>query len=182
MSRSTSTDVTDRSQAKMARGEFMPYAHADVIDTNSSTAFNPQMSDSDIPLTDGLYQKWDKDGRAMGYAGDPMLHAPQPTRPSLLAPGHIPANPSDPARGEVAGSDTRGALSRDSVDSIGWDMQHDATAPSQAPGRVNYPRVPEATGDNNYGGYRDGYSRMSPTELGQRAFSPPPPTYRTDVK
>jgi len=191
-------------QAKMVRGDLMPYTNKDAVDSN--TAFNPQMSDSDIPLTGDLYQRWDKDGRAVGYAGDPQLHAPQPKHASLsperiAAGNYVDRYPDDvEATGEhrTGGSSTGKSSSRqDSVDSIGWDMRDAGSqplhplssdrggSPSQVPGRTNYTHTPEAT-DSYYSAQSDAYSGMgsetNPTALGRRAFSPPPPSYRTDLR
>jgi hypothetical protein len=60
--------------------------------TPSVSTFNPNPSDSDIPLrpygsdTDlegTTHQQWDETGRAIGYAPDPRLHAPRPRPPSF---------------------------------------------------------------------------------------------------
>lgn len=75
-------------QAKLEGAHFMPYG----ISNNSSTSvvFNAQNSDSNIPLnptsdlpygTTDPHQRWDKNGRAIGFVGDPRLHAPAPRRP-----------------------------------------------------------------------------------------------------
>jgi hypothetical protein len=60
--------------------------------TSSASTFNPNPSDSDIPLrpygsdTDlegSTHQQWDETGHAIGYAPDPRLHAPRPRPPSF---------------------------------------------------------------------------------------------------
>lgn len=60
--------------------------------TSSASTFNPNPSDSDIPLrpygsdTDlegSTHQQWDERGHAIGYAPDPRLHAPRPRPPSF---------------------------------------------------------------------------------------------------
>jgi hypothetical protein len=69
------------------------------------SAFNPNPSDSDIPLQqydsergpgfeDSVHQRWDETGRAVGYASDPRLHAPQP-RPPSFSPSTLYASPAD---------------------------------------------------------------------------------------
>jgi hypothetical protein len=69
------------------------------------SAFNPNPSDSDIPLQqydperdsgfeDSILQRWDETGRAVGYASDPRLHAPQP-RPPSFSPSTLYASPAD---------------------------------------------------------------------------------------
>ncbi len=63
-------------------------------DASSASAFNPNPSDSDIPLRpygsdpdpgfeESTYQQWDESGHAIGFAPDPRLHAPRPRPPSF---------------------------------------------------------------------------------------------------
>jgi len=71
-------------QAKLERADFTPYGISN--DSSNSVIFNPQGSETNIPLNTGLgatgqHQRWDKEGRAVGYAGDPRLYAPEPQRP-----------------------------------------------------------------------------------------------------
>ena len=72
-------------------------------DESSITAFNPNPSDSDIPLQpygserdleyEGrAHQRWDETGHAVGYAPDPRLHAPRP-RPPSSSPTALYASP-----------------------------------------------------------------------------------------
>lgn len=74
-------------QAKMERARAL-YNN----NTSSASTFNPNPSDSDIPLrpygsdTDlegPTHQQWDETGHAIGYAPDPRLHAPRPRPPSF---------------------------------------------------------------------------------------------------
>ena len=62
--------------------------------TSSVSAFNPNPSDSDIPLRPygsdpdpgfegSSHQQWDETGHAIGFAPDPRLHAPRPRPPSF---------------------------------------------------------------------------------------------------
>ncbi len=38
--------------------------------SGSTGAFNPEVSESELPLTAGAqYQRWDSEGRAVGYTG-----------------------------------------------------------------------------------------------------------------
>ncbi|EKM57848.1 uncharacterized protein PHACADRAFT_89628 [Phanerochaete carnosa HHB-10118-sp] len=72
-------------QAKLeASGGDLPYGNAAVL--QSTVSLDPRKSDSELPLTanfakDSTYQQWDSSGRAVGYAPDPTLHAPQPRKP-----------------------------------------------------------------------------------------------------
>ena len=63
-------------------------------DIPSVSTFNPNPSDSDIPLRPygsdpepgfegSTHQQWDESGHAIGYAPDPRLHAPRPRPPSF---------------------------------------------------------------------------------------------------
>jgi hypothetical protein len=63
-------------------------------DISSVSTFNPNPSDSDIPLRPydsdanpgfegSTHQQWDETGHAIGYAPDPRLHAPRPRPPSF---------------------------------------------------------------------------------------------------
>ena len=72
-------------------------------DSSSLSAFNPNPSDSDIPLQpygserdpgfEGpSHQRWDETGQAIGYAPDPRLHAPRPRAPSF-SPTALYASP-----------------------------------------------------------------------------------------
>jgi hypothetical protein len=66
-----------------------PYYRHDV---SSASTFNPNASESDIPLRpydperdpgseESVHQQWDDRGQAVGYAPDPRLHAPRPRPP-----------------------------------------------------------------------------------------------------
>lgn len=72
-------------------------------DTSSISAFNPNPSDSDIPLRpygserdpgfeELAHQRWDETGHAIGYTPDPRLHAPRP-RPPTFSPTALYASP-----------------------------------------------------------------------------------------
>ncbi len=86
-------------QAKMELG-------TSYYSNNQSTmsAFNPDPSESDIPLQpydserDPVYagprsQQWDETGQAVGYVPDPRLHAPRPRQPSF-SPTALYASPA----------------------------------------------------------------------------------------
>lgn len=74
---------------------------------NDSTlsTFNPNPSDSDIPLQPydpeseagygggPSHQQWDESGHAVGYAPDPRLHAPRPRAPTF-SPTALYTSPS----------------------------------------------------------------------------------------
>ncbi|TCD63005.1 Tlg2-vesicle protein [Steccherinum ochraceum] len=68
-----------RRKARQQKMTAAPYGNG------AYATFNPNASESDLPLnpkSDGVHehQQWDSSGRAVGYAGDPSLYAPQPQR------------------------------------------------------------------------------------------------------
>lgn len=73
----------------MASTGERPYCgNSAVLQSTASVVFNPNVSDTEIPLT--AHQQWDKDGRAVGYTSDPMLYVPQPQRAPSRDPVEIP--------------------------------------------------------------------------------------------
>ena len=110
-------------------------------DASSVSAFNPNLSESDIPLhpydserdagfQESTHQRWDERGHAVGYAPDPRLYAPRP-RPPSLQPSALYASPD-----AVAAA----TLSRDSEDE--WSnartpkISQPSTTPVPAPAPV----------------------------------------------
>ena len=95
-------DVVDFSrQAKMELARSFYYNNDSTV-----SAFNPNPSDSDIPLhsydreqdagsEDSMHQRWDESGQAIGHTPDPRLHAPR-ARPSFR-PSALYASPADAA-------------------------------------------------------------------------------------
>jgi hypothetical protein len=72
-------------------------------DSSSVSAFNPNSSESDIPLhpydserdagfEESIHQQWDERGHAVGHAPDPRLYAPRP-RPPSFKPSALYATP-----------------------------------------------------------------------------------------
>ncbi|KAF8966148.1 snare associated Golgi protein-domain-containing protein [Flammula alnicola] len=110
-------------QAKLIRG-ISPYQHGG--DVAGEDVFNPNSSDSDIPLTANLNQQWDRRGHAVGYVGDPNLNVHAP-KPRLNNAAFLPLN--NPRDVEEGGS--RGGHGReDSADPVGWDTSRDFQAPN----------------------------------------------------
>lgn len=120
-------------QAKLQRAEHSPYSNEGFSSTID--VFQPNTSDSDIPLTishqDSHYQKWDRHGKAVGYAADPsIIHTPKPQV----------ANPTSryPRDVEEGGSKRR----QESTDVAGWQLDNSRYEPFldpfvQAPSTVN---------------------------------------------
>lgn len=144
--------------------------------------FNPNTSDSNIPLTatnpaNTHYQKWDKHGNAVGYVIDPQLiHTPKPRM------GGAALLPSNLTR-DVEEGITRPLTAReDSADAVEWDMNQRKAGsrpemgqtPTQAsvvqgwpgsPSHLNYRPADRSSFEDAYGGYEDPYSRNGPTDL-----------------
>lgn len=107
----------------------MPYHSRDV---SSVSTFNPDLSDSDIPLrsydperdpsSEGTvhHQRWDERGQAFGYAPDPRLHSPTPRLPSFKASAALYASPN--AAAAATSSSSGGA----------WDEWTNALTPNSA--------------------------------------------------
>jgi len=118
-------------QAKLERADFTPYNASN--NSSNSVVFNAQHSDANIPLNPtampygatGPYQQWDKEGHAVGYAGDPRLYVPEPQRPQ----GRVPTYQTDDRRGvgtsypESKEADGRNLLRQESGDSVEWNAQ-----------------------------------------------------------
>jgi hypothetical protein len=113
-------------------------------DGSSASAFNPNLSESDIPLhpydserdadfEESIHQRWDESGHAVGYAPDPRLLAPRP-RPPPFKPSALYASPD---------AALAATLSRDSGDE--WSnaktpkesrLPDDATTPVPGPAPI----------------------------------------------
>lgn len=117
--------ISHHSQAKL-NGDVL-YQNSGLTGSNDDTIFNPNASDVNLatPLTrsdapyDSSYQQWDREGRAVGYATDPRVFAPQPRRANasfdtaLVTPRTESAAGAAPSRQE-------------SADIAGWDLQTNA--------------------------------------------------------
>ncbi|EDR03489.1 uncharacterized protein LACBIDRAFT_307235 [Laccaria bicolor S238N-H82] len=101
-------------QGKLAQG-FSPYSGNP---SESTLAFNPRDSDSQIPLTltdraEMRYQQWDKHGKAVGYAGDPsLIIAPKPQKIHLVTQLERDVQESKPSHSR-----------EESTDVAGWDLR-----------------------------------------------------------
>jgi len=92
--------------------------------SNTSAVFNPHASDTTltIPLTsssdapyDPPYQQWDSEGRAVGYAPDPRIYAPQPKR----FENPFPVGNKTSTVGTIP-------LRHESTDTVAWELQTNA--------------------------------------------------------
>lgn len=84
---------------------------------NTSAVFNA--SDVTVPLnsfSDTPYQQWDSEGRAIGYAPDPRIYAPQPKKPEN----------SNPFPGDTTPTLGTKPLRQESTDTVAWELQANA--------------------------------------------------------
>ncbi|PPR02682.1 hypothetical protein CVT24_002104 [Panaeolus cyanescens] len=120
-------------QSKLARAGY-PYMHQHQVN-ESTDVFNPQRSDTDIPLTttthEPRYQQWDQHGRAIGYAQDPNIHSPAPRNPIT----------STSAKSLEEGSQNPFTHGRDqSLVVAGWDMDRTAPVALSSGSAINPPK------------------------------------------
>ena len=112
------------SQAKLQRAELSPYSNEEL--SSATDVFNPNISDSDIPLKnqdDSNYQQWDRHGKAVGY-----------TTPNIISPKPLVANatflPSKYPRDVEEGGNLMSKRGRqESTDVVGWQQDEDPYAP-----------------------------------------------------
>lgn len=95
--------IYERRKARQAKMGLGPSYYNN--NQSSVSAFNPNPSDSDIPLQpydperdayggpSNQHQQWDETGRAIGYSPDPRMHAPRP-RPPSFSPSALYASPA----------------------------------------------------------------------------------------
>jgi hypothetical protein len=132
------------------------YYHNNV---STISGFNPNSSESDIPLQpydperdagsdDSMHQRWDQMGRAIGYVPDPRLHAPRPRPPSFPTPT-LYASPADAAAA---------TLSRDWEDELPDAPRPPDGAPISVRGQPNPP-----SGVNVPAAYAHAPSSFSPS-------------------
>ncbi|KAL5485629.1 hypothetical protein ACEPAI_6670 [Sanghuangporus weigelae] len=136
--------ITDRRKArqgKLDRAQSL----------RGSSVFNPNESESDLPLNpgeDNAYQQWDAHGQAAGFSGDPRfsesLHAPTPRRADFPDVSRIPTYrteggggysttgeryaspsadllPSSSTSQSASPAHTPAVHRQESGDSVGWD-------------------------------------------------------------
>jgi len=147
--------------------------------------FNPNNSDSDIPLTAANpvkphYQQWDRQGNAVGYVADPLIHTPKPRI------GGTALLPSKFARDVEEGITRPLATREDSGDVVEWDMDQRNAAPrpqmGQTPTQASFAKdwsghpdhrpVDRSSFEEAYGGYENPYSRG-------HTYEPTDSTFRT---
>ena len=144
--------------------------------------FNPNNSDSDIPLTTTNpphYQQWDKQGNAVGYVIDPQLiHTPKPrTSGATFLPSNF-------ARDVEEGMTRPLTVREDSADAVEWGMDHRKAGsrpemgqtPTQAffvqewSGSTSHRATYRSPFEEAYGGYEDPYSRGHANEPTDSTF------------
>ncbi|OAX38703.1 hypothetical protein K503DRAFT_740762 [Rhizopogon vinicolor AM-OR11-026] len=116
--------VYERRKARQAKLESESETLYQNGGANTSAVFNPGSSDTTltIPLTshsdapyDAPYQRWDSEGRAVGYAPDPRIYAPQPQK--LENPFPI---------GNKTPTIATAPLRQESTDTVSWELQTNA--------------------------------------------------------
>ncbi|KDR72938.1 hypothetical protein GALMADRAFT_252295 [Galerina marginata CBS 339.88] len=157
-------------QTKMMRAANSPYMTAG---PSRSDVFNPNGSDSDIPLTTALpdanpqYQQWDKHGNAVGYVPDPILHTPKPRMHDAT---FLPPSSRYPRDEEEGGARPfMGHGREDSADVVGWETGNDAATREFLP--KNEPSRPLHLGGAAPSGLQNPHSPNQPKvfipEMGQ---------------
>ncbi|CAL1715905.1 unnamed protein product [Somion occarium] len=133
-------------QAKLvAAGGSTPYLNAPSLEANDDSGiFNPNGSNTNIPLNRSSppeHQQWDAEGRAVGFAADPTLYAPQPKRPTRLTtsqPGSRSGTPPSAASGPAMRERDRpyrhAPLRQDTASSdASWDATQDSSSLAKIP-------------------------------------------------
>jgi hypothetical protein len=155
-------------------------------DTSSVSPFNPNPSDSEIPLRPygsdpdpgfegSTHQQWDETGHAINYAPDPRLHAPRPRPPSfspttLYAPPDAAAAVTYSIRPELEDEWSNAETPK--------TARPEMITPLPVPTNAPIPRLehaPPAPGEHTYTRPSPTSSDPSPQELPHsgRALSPP---------
>jgi hypothetical protein len=168
-------------QVKLARANFTPY-HAS---NNSSNSVVFNASETNIPLnpTGDLpygamppHQQWDKEGRAIGYAGDPRLYAPAPRPPQNLSPADNEVSDVGtiyPQSKERGGGRT--PLRQESGDSVEWNGRRDT---------FDIPRIVSPVHEPIHNPFESNASQSAPSQTPTQAqFSQfgQQPTLTTDI-
>ncbi|KAL4250920.1 Golgi apparatus membrane protein TVP38 [Abortiporus biennis] len=122
--------IYDRRKARQVKlNRPSPYGNSSVLDSTTSVTFNPNESETTLPLTatfpppaEGAYQQWDSQGRAVGYSGDPSLHSPRPQRPAQKFQPNLPPSRTTTV-GSIAPAMSEYNGRQNSVQSTGsWDV------------------------------------------------------------
>ncbi|KAF8151755.1 hypothetical protein B0H34DRAFT_755977 [Crassisporium funariophilum] len=162
-------------QAKILRGGVSPYSNGGPS-MSSDDVFNPNPSDSDIPLTsndpnESRYQQWDRLGKAVGYSADPnIIHSPKPQA------GSATFYPSNYSQGqEPAGhtfNNTRHGR-EESTDAVGWDMRN-------KPSGYEVQQTPTQATYDLYDGRSSGHGQQ-PTDATYRTALSSSPVHDDDL-
>jgi len=121
--------IRERQKARQAKlNADVLYQNGGINGSAEDTVFNPNQSDtnllnpfsqSDAPYS-APYQRWDSDGRAVGYATDAPVVAPQPRR------ADVSFNPALPAPSRTGSTPGAGPLRQGTTDSVRWAQQTNA--------------------------------------------------------
>ena len=196
--------ISHHSQGKL-NGDVL-YQNSGMTGSTDDAIFNPNASDVNLttPLThsdapyDSPYQQWDKDGRALGYAANPRVFAPQPRRANAsFDAALVVPSPTGSAIGA-------GRSRQESTDTAGWELQTNAADgqayPLHAIPEPHLPAEPlqnpfenassetvvppsvlpparSSTGEYAFSAPQHSFEGKSSNQA-TRVFSPPPPSYR----
>jgi hypothetical protein len=154
-------------QAKLERADFTPYSASN--NSSNSVVFNAQGSETNIPLnpTGDLpygaappHQQWDKNGNAIGFVGDPRLHAPAPRRADS-GPRDLGESLGTSYPQSKEGTDGRSPLRQESGDSLEWDQQERRDT-------FDIPRIASPARES-----LDDPFELAPTSTRQVSYAPP---------
>ncbi|KAI0806058.1 snare associated Golgi protein-domain-containing protein [Irpex lacteus] len=115
-------------QAKLQALGPTAYSSSGVSGASGSVAYEGRKSESELPLTASFqtqgFQQWDSQGRAVGYAPDPTLYAPQPKRPlNIPSQPPISSQSSSPAMAERLDGRAPPLRSNTGGSNSSWDVQ-----------------------------------------------------------
>ena len=167
-------------QAKES-GINTPYSNSSVLESTTNIPFNHRSSDSELPLTanfntDFSHQQWDSQGRAVGYASDPTLYAPQPQKParvpsSMSSQGSSSAGPSPaPHMSERDGYRAQPLRQNTGSSTASWDVQGQVGGPNSY--QMSRPQY-----NNQFPNPHSG--SMPPPQYQQQSYSQSPPPMRS---
>jgi len=127
-------------QAKLQRVELSPFSNEEFSSTTE--VFHPNISDSDIPLTNqdnSHHRQWDRHGKAVGYAADPSIISPKPlVANATFLPSKYPRDVEE--GGNLMSKPGR----QESTDVVGWQQDEDPYAPD------SFVQIPSSSLKNTY--------------------------------
>jgi hypothetical protein len=156
--------------------------------TTKKPVFNPHLNDPEAGAFE--YQQWDESGHAVGFTGDPQLHAPRPRVPfgttdriSGTLGTQYPTSPRADGRIPVR-QGSRDSVEADVVPPVPLSLRAQHTAPSEPSGYTPY--TPQPQSEPPMAGEAASYHPAASPAPGPMAAGihpstkySPPPSYRT---